>query len=232
MLPSLLERTLERGWRAVVQSGSAERLEALDLALWTYNDESFLPHGTARDGDPARQPIYLTLDDETQNGAGVREVDAAGLLVDPGLVRAPAPRIMSDDDVERAIEGALLFDPRVIASDVVVAVSGGVATLAGTVGTVLARTAAELDAASTAGVRRVENDLRVVPKARFSDATASRRIRRALETHPQIGPDDVREIYWDPAAVSGYNGQPGAYVGVNGSQRYRRDELPSGPFPR
>jgi DNA polymerase-3 subunit chi len=72
VLPSLLERTLERGWRAVVQSGSPERLEALDLALWTYNDASFLPHGTARDGDPARQPIYLTTGDETPNGAGVR----------------------------------------------------------------------------------------------------------------------------------------------------------------
>lgn len=72
VLPSLLERTLERGWRAVVQSGSTERLEALDLTLWTYSDESFLPHGTARDGDPARQPIYLTVGDETPNGAGVR----------------------------------------------------------------------------------------------------------------------------------------------------------------
>lgn len=72
VLPSLLERTLERGWRAVVQSGSAERLEALDLALWTYSDASFLPHGTARDGDPSRQPIYLTTTNETPNGAGVR----------------------------------------------------------------------------------------------------------------------------------------------------------------
>jgi hypothetical protein len=44
--------------------------------------------------------------------------------------------------------------------------------------------------------------------------------------------DDVREIYWDPNAVSSYNGQPGAYIGVNGSQRYLRDQLPSGPFPR
>ena len=44
--------------------------------------------------------------------------------------------------------------------------------------------------------------------------------------------DDVREIYWDRNAVSSYNGQPGAYVGVNGSQRYLRDQLPSGPFPR
>jgi DNA polymerase-3 subunit chi len=88
VLPSLLERTLERGWRAVVQSGSAERLEALDLALWTYNDESFLPHGTARDGDPARQPIYLTLGEETPNGAGVRFlVDGADMTQFSGFVR-------------------------------------------------------------------------------------------------------------------------------------------------
>jgi DNA polymerase-3 subunit chi len=88
VLPSLLERTLERGWRAVVQSGSAERLEALDLALWTYNDASFLPHGMARDGDPARQPIYLTLGDETPNGAGVRFlVDGAEMSEFAGFVR-------------------------------------------------------------------------------------------------------------------------------------------------
>ncbi|MBL8847578.1 MAG: DNA polymerase III subunit chi [Hyphomicrobium zavarzinii] len=88
VLPSLLERTLERGWRAVVQSGSAERLEALDLALWTYNDASFLPHGTARDGDPSRQPIYLTTGDETPNGAGVRFlVDGAEMTHFEGFVR-------------------------------------------------------------------------------------------------------------------------------------------------
>lgn len=88
VLPSLLERTLERGWRAVVQSGSSERLEALDLALWTYNDASFLPHGTARDGDPKRQPVYLTTGDETPNGAGVRFlVDGAEITDFTGFVR-------------------------------------------------------------------------------------------------------------------------------------------------
>ena len=88
VLPSLLERTIERGWRAVVQSGSAERLEALDLALWTYNDASFLPHGTARDGDADRQPVYLTLGDESPNGAGVRFlVDGAEMTEFSGYVR-------------------------------------------------------------------------------------------------------------------------------------------------
>jgi DNA polymerase-3 subunit chi len=72
VLPSLIEKTLARGWRAVVQSGSEERMEALDLALWTYSEESFLPHGTRKDGNAASQPVYLTTGDDNPNGAGVR----------------------------------------------------------------------------------------------------------------------------------------------------------------
>lgn len=72
VLPNLLERTLERGWRAVVQAGSKERLEAVDNLLWTYDDASFLPHGMKRDGDPAYQPIFLTLDDGNPNASDVR----------------------------------------------------------------------------------------------------------------------------------------------------------------
>jgi DNA polymerase-3 subunit chi len=72
VLPALLERTLERGWRAVVQSGNEERLEAIDTQLWTYRDESFLPHGTRKDGNAALQPVYLTTGDDNPNEATVR----------------------------------------------------------------------------------------------------------------------------------------------------------------
>ena len=51
VLPSLLEKSLERGWRVVVQSTSQERADALDAHLWTYRDDSFLPHATWRAGD-------------------------------------------------------------------------------------------------------------------------------------------------------------------------------------
>ena len=71
-LPTLLERTLERGWRAVIESGSAERLEALNLHLWTYRPESFLPHGAKVDGFSADQPIYLTTEADNPNAAKVR----------------------------------------------------------------------------------------------------------------------------------------------------------------
>jgi DNA polymerase-3 subunit chi len=72
VLPSLVERTLERGWRAVVQAGSEERVEALDTLLWTYRDDSFLPHGTKRDGSADLQPVYLTTGEDNPNGATVR----------------------------------------------------------------------------------------------------------------------------------------------------------------
>jgi DNA polymerase-3 subunit chi len=71
VLPGLLERTRERGWRAVVQVGSAERMAALDTHLWTYSEPSFLAHGTAAEGHKARQPIYLTTEEENPNGAHV-----------------------------------------------------------------------------------------------------------------------------------------------------------------
>ena len=80
VLPTLLELSLKRGWRAVVQAASEERVEALNTLLWTYREESFLPHGTARDGRPSAQPIYLTAGDDNPNAAQVRFlVDGATL---------------------------------------------------------------------------------------------------------------------------------------------------------
>ena len=72
VLPELLEKCLERHWRTIVQVGSEERLAALDAHLWTYSDESFLPHGTAKDGRAEAQPVYLTAGGENPNAATVR----------------------------------------------------------------------------------------------------------------------------------------------------------------
>jgi DNA polymerase-3 subunit chi len=80
VLPSLVERTVGRGWRAVVQAGSDERVEALDGLLWTYADDSFLPHGTKKDGSVAEHPVFLTTEETNPNGATVRFlVDGAEL---------------------------------------------------------------------------------------------------------------------------------------------------------
>ncbi len=69
VLPKLLEKTLQAGKRAVVVAGSEERVEALNALLWTYEPDSWLPHGSSRDGNAERQPIWLTTKDEVPNGA-------------------------------------------------------------------------------------------------------------------------------------------------------------------
>jgi DNA polymerase-3 subunit chi len=71
-LPPILEDALAHGLRAVVQAPSTEEVEALNERLWTYSDESFLPHGSARDGEPQAQPVYLTDGEDNPNGAAVR----------------------------------------------------------------------------------------------------------------------------------------------------------------
>jgi DNA polymerase III subunit chi len=71
-LPGLLQRSLERGWRVVVKVGSQERLDALNAHLWTFDDASFLPHGSAADGRAEEQPVWLTTGDDNPNDATVR----------------------------------------------------------------------------------------------------------------------------------------------------------------
>jgi len=71
VLPGLVERTLERGWRATIRCESAERVDAIDNLLWTYDDASFLPHAQAGDGNPARQPVLITVEDAIPNAANV-----------------------------------------------------------------------------------------------------------------------------------------------------------------
>ena len=70
-LPRLLEKVLQSGARAVVQAGSKERVEALNAHLWTYDDRGFLPHGSSADGDPERQPLWLTEADENPSRASI-----------------------------------------------------------------------------------------------------------------------------------------------------------------
>jgi DNA polymerase-3 subunit chi len=107
VLPTLLEKSLERGWRVAVQSPSEERVEALDAHLWTYNESSFLPHGTVKGGEAAEQPILLTTDSDNRNSASVR------FLID----NAPLPDrpedyqrivLIFDGDDEEALAGARL----------------------------------------------------------------------------------------------------------------------------
>jgi DNA polymerase-3 subunit chi len=68
VLPELLERTLERGWRALVRCGDRAGVERIDELLWTYRDDSFLPH-SAEAALAGRDAVHLTDDADFENGA-------------------------------------------------------------------------------------------------------------------------------------------------------------------
>src|SRR5665213_68514 len=72
ILPPLIARSLERGWRVAVQASSDERIEALDAHLWTWRDDAFLPHGTWREAEAAEQPVLLTVSEANPSAATVR----------------------------------------------------------------------------------------------------------------------------------------------------------------
>src|SRR5512142_425766 len=69
-LPPLIEKTLERGWRALIRVDSAERADDIDTRLWTFND-GFLPHAQLGDGEAARQPVLITAEAGNPNAANV-----------------------------------------------------------------------------------------------------------------------------------------------------------------
>ncbi len=69
VLPELLQKTLAKGWRALVRSSDPERIEHLDGWLWSFRDESFLPHGVAEEPHAGRQPVLLTTGSDNPNGA-------------------------------------------------------------------------------------------------------------------------------------------------------------------
>jgi DNA polymerase-3 subunit chi len=101
VLPGLVEKTLERGWRALIRAESADRAGAIDALLWTYDDQSFLPHAQMGDGEAMDQPVLITVEDGNPN--------AAHLLFLVGGARAPS----WDDEATKALARVvLLFDGR------------------------------------------------------------------------------------------------------------------------
>lgn len=103
VLPDLLQKTLSKGWRAVVKLPEV-RLAEMDQYLWTFKDDSFLPHG--RDDEPQadQQPILLTATAQSSEGA-----DCVFLIggQDMEVVAATERCIImingrSEDDVKRA----------------------------------------------------------------------------------------------------------------------------------
>jgi len=103
-LPVILERAYGRGDRTLVVAGSAERVEALTAHLWTYRPDSFLPHGSAKDGDSAEQPIYLTASEDNPNKASLLILCDGAARTDVGAF--PLVCEMFDGNDETAVGAA------------------------------------------------------------------------------------------------------------------------------
>jgi len=101
VLPGLVEKTRERGMRALIRAESSDRAGAIDSLLWTYDDQSFLPHAQQGDGEGADQPVLITVEGGNPNGAQ--------LLFLVGGAEAPD---WSSDAAKAFARIVLLFDGR------------------------------------------------------------------------------------------------------------------------
>lgn len=105
VLPTLLERSLARGQKVVVELGGEERLAVVDDHLWTYSDESFLPHVSAREADAAENPVVLTTEGNNPNGAQVR-ICGDGVRIPDALDAYERVVLVFDGDDPDALNGA------------------------------------------------------------------------------------------------------------------------------
>ena len=71
VLPGLVEKSRQRGWKALIRADTADRADTIDTLLWTYDDQSFLAHAQAGDGEAARQPVLITVEEGNPNAAEI-----------------------------------------------------------------------------------------------------------------------------------------------------------------
>jgi DNA polymerase-3 subunit chi len=91
VLPGLVDKSLKRNWRVLIRTESADRAAAVDALLWTYSEQSFLPHAQLGDGESARQPVLISVEEENVNHAQILFLVGGAMLsrweTEPGLER-------------------------------------------------------------------------------------------------------------------------------------------------
>ncbi len=71
VLPGLVEKSRQRDWKVLIRADSADRADAMDTLLWTYDDQSFLPHAQLGDGEAMQQPVLITVEPGNSNEAQI-----------------------------------------------------------------------------------------------------------------------------------------------------------------
>ena len=70
-LISLIEKSISKNWNSLVLLDNTERMEEINDLLWTFNDTSFIPHGSQSDLSPDKQNVYLTCNEENLNNSNI-----------------------------------------------------------------------------------------------------------------------------------------------------------------
>lgn len=83
----LLEKVYEANHRSVLCVKTEDDITHFNKLLWTFSSLAFLPHGSAQDGDPTQQPVYLTTTPEAPNNATILATVNAETIVDTGLFK-------------------------------------------------------------------------------------------------------------------------------------------------
>lgn len=71
VLPQLVTKALQNNHRIVIHTANDNAAESLNTHLWTFNPNSFIPHGTKKDGHETDQPVWVTATEENPNEADV-----------------------------------------------------------------------------------------------------------------------------------------------------------------
>ncbi len=109
VLPKLLEKTMGAGKRAMVLAGSAVKVEQLAKHLWTYESASWLPHGTAKDGSPQDQPIWISEPEQDQNPNGAEFLFLTDGTTASNLDEYERCFVLFDGNDKPALDGARTF---------------------------------------------------------------------------------------------------------------------------
>lgn len=83
-LPKLMEKALSTGEKVLVLVGDEQTMDRLNNAMWTYEERSFLPHGSSKDAHPELQPIYITYAEENPANAKILVITDGSQLDDFG----------------------------------------------------------------------------------------------------------------------------------------------------
>lgn len=96
-LPGLITTALGRDLRCHIYVPDALMAEDICDHLWTYQQDSFVPHGTKKDGFESHQPVWISPDLENPNDADVRFVMAGADIAPDGLNHMDLTCVLFDE---------------------------------------------------------------------------------------------------------------------------------------